>query len=183
MRIHRPLTWIIPFIAAWTAAPAIASPVDEVSGIVKSVDVEARKIVVTPTGQDSTVDVVVNDKTEMKDEEGEAVALKDLKEGDGVGVAKKSGVALKINVAVKPAALTGHVKSVASNLKSFVVTETGTTTDVTVAVGGGTSILTTQGKKIDLKELKKGDGVGIAHTNSLASKIIVYVKPIQKDSD
>jgi hypothetical protein len=30
--------------------------------------------------------------------------------------------------------------------------------------------------------LKKGDGVGIAHTNSLASKIVVNVKPVEKDT-
>ncbi len=152
------------------------------SGIVKSVDVEAKKIVVTPTGKEKTVDVLVNDKTEMKTESGDSIALKELKEGDGVGIAQKDGVALKIQVAVKPSELTGHVKSVGSSLKSFVVTETGTTTDVTVAINGETSIVTTDGKKLELKELKKGDGVGIAHTNSLASKIVVNVKPVEKQT-
>jgi hypothetical protein len=179
MRSHRPLAWLV---AVLVAAPAFGAFAEEVSGIVKAVDTDAKKIVVTPTGKVSTVDVVVNAKTELKNEAGESIPLKELKEGDGVGIALKSGVALKINVAVKPSELTGHVKSVASNRKSFVVTETGTSTDVTVAVNGETSIVTTEGKKLEVQELKKGDGVGIAHTNSLASRIIVYVKPAEKDT-
>lgn len=59
------------------------------------------------------------------------------------------------------------------------MTETGTSTDVTVAITPTTSMVTTQGKKIELKELKKGDGVGISHTNSVASKVIVNVKPVE----
>ena len=36
---------------------------------------------------------------------------------------------------------------------------------------------TTDHKKIEMKELKKGDGVGISHINSVASKVVVNVKP------
>ncbi len=182
MQIHRPSNWLaIPILAAILVAPP-ALRADEVSGIVKSVDLEGKKFVVTPNGKDSAVDVVVNDKTIMKNEAGEEIALKELKAGDGVGVVSKAGIALNVLVAVKPSELTGHVKSVGANLKTFVVTETGTSTDVTVAVNPGTAIVTTDGKKIELKELKKGDGVGIAHTNSLASKIVVSVKPIEKET-
>jgi Cu/Ag efflux protein CusF len=183
MKIHRPSAWLValPLMSALLgSAPAFSA--EEVSGIVKSVDVEAKKLVVTPTGKESTVDVVVNDKTLMKTESGDAIALKELKAGDGVGIAHKGGLALNILVAVKPSELTGHVKSVGANLKTFVVTETGTTTDVTVAISPETSIVTTDGKKLELKELKKGDGVGIAHTNSLAAKIVVNVKPVEKDA-
>ena len=181
MQIHRPSNWLaLPILAAvLLASPAIHA--DELSGIVKSVDLEGKKFVVTPIGKDSAVDVVVNDKTIMKNEAGEEVALKELKAGDGVGIVHKAGIALNVLVAVKPSELTGHVKSIGANLKTFVVTETGTTTDVTVAVGPDTAIVTTDGKKLELKELKKGDGVGIAHTNSLASKIVVSVKPIEKE--
>ena len=183
MKTHRPMTRLaLPLLmtALMGAAPPMAA--EEVSGIVKTVDAEGKKFVVTPTGKESTVDVVVNDKTVIKTETGEALALKELKAGDGVGVAHKGGVALNILVAVKPSELTGHVKSVGANLKTFVVTETGTTTDVTVAINPDTSIVTTDGKKLELKELKKGDGVGIAHTNSLAAKIVVNVKPVEKST-
>ncbi len=184
MKIHRPLAWIaVSLMASLIGAPAPAFSADEVSGIVKSVDVEGKKIVVTPTGKDTTVDVTVNDKTVMKTEAGEAIALKELKTGDGVGIAHKAGLALSIQVNVKPAELVGHVKSVGANLKTFVVTEIGSSTDSTVAVDSKTSIVTTDGKKLELKELKKGDGVGIAHTNSLASKIVVNVKPVEKEAN
>ena len=103
--------------------------------------------------------------------------LKELKTGDGLGVAHTAGLASKIVVNVKPSELIGHVKSVGANLKTFVVTETGTNTDGTVAINSDTMIETTAKKKIELKDLKKGDGVGISHINSVASKVVVNVKP------
>ena len=57
------------------------------------------------------------------------------------------------------------------------MTLTGTTTDVTVAVNDQTTIVTTAGKTLKIKDLKEGDGVGIAHTASVAKKIMVNVKP------
>jgi Cu/Ag efflux protein CusF len=183
MRNHRPFAVIAAsLLAALIGASPSAFAAEEVSGIVKSVDVEGKKIVVTPTGKDTAVDVAVNDKTVMKTQAGDAISLKELKSGDGVGIALKEGVAVNINVAVEPDKLTGHVKSVGADLKTFVVTQLGSTTDSTVAVNAETSIVTTDGKKLDLKELKKGDGVGIAHTNSVASKIVVNVKPVEKET-
>ena len=80
----------------------------------------------TPTGKEKTVDVTVNDQTVIETAAGKALPLKDLKAGDGLGIAHAAGLASKIVVDVKPAELTGHVKSVGANLKTFVVTETGT---------------------------------------------------------
>ncbi|MCA1684801.1 MAG: hypothetical protein LC745_02210, partial [Planctomycetia bacterium] len=54
--------------------------------------------------------------------------------------------------------------------------QTGTTKEVTVAVNERTSIVTTEGKPLKFRDLKEGDGVGILHTASLASKIVVNVK-------
>jgi hypothetical protein len=180
MKIHRPTTWIVVgLLSTLCAGATLAVPIEKLAGIVSSVDVGAKKIVVTPTGKDKTVDVLVNDQTVITTEAGKALQLKDLKTGDGLGIAHDSGTASKILVAVKPSELTGHVKSVGANLKTFVVTETGTTTDVTVAVNADTTIVTVDGKKLALKELKKGDGVGISHLNSLASKIVVNVKPAE----
>lgn len=183
MSIDRPSTTLVcVFVASLLASPATVRAADDLSGIVKSVDVEAKKIVVTPTGKETTVDVIVNDKTVMKTEPGESIALKDLKPGDGVGVAHKGGVAIRVQVAVKPDELTGHVKSVGTDGKTFVVKQLGTETEATVAVNDQTSIVTTIGKKVELKDLKAGDGVGIAHVNSTASKIVVNPKPITKQS-
>jgi len=182
MSIHRPLAIIAVSILSVLAGAPATFAAEELAGIIKSVDVEGKKLVVTPTGKDSTVDVTIDDKTVMKTEAGEAYAVKELKEGDGVGIAHKGGLALNIRVAVKPSELTGHVKSVGSNQKTFVVTEIGSTVEVTVGVNAETSITTVDGKKIDLKDLKKGDGVGIAHTNSLATRIVVNARPVEKDT-
>lgn len=183
MKTYRPSTWLaLPVAIALIGAPAYSA--ESVSGIVKSVDVEGKKLVVTPTGKDTTVDVTVNDRTVMKTDSGEAYSLKSLKAGDGVGIAHAGGLALSIQVAVKPEELVGHVKSVGADLKTFVVTLLGDSTDATVAVNAETSIVSTDGKKLELKELKKGDGVGIAHNSrSLASKIVVNVKPVEKPAN
>jgi Cu/Ag efflux protein CusF len=170
-------------LAAWTmlafalvAAPAARA--DQLAGVVSKVDLDAKKIDVTPEGKQLTVAVTVNAQTEIVSSAGKKLELKDLKAGDGLGIAHTGNLASKIVVNVKPSELTGHVKSVGANLKTFVVTETGTDTDVTVAVNADTVISTTDGKKLELKELKKGDGVGISHVNSVASKVVVNVKPV-----
>jgi len=178
MNFHRPMTWLFHgLIFLFLGAPSQAVTAEQLAGVVSSVDVDAKKILVTPTGKEKTVEVLVNDQTSIATEAGKAIGLKELKAGDGLGIAHTGGLATKIVVAVKPSELTGHVKSVGATLKTFVVTETGTTIDVTVAITPETSIVTTQGKKLELKDLKKGDGVGISHTNSVASKVIVNVKP------
>ncbi len=180
MQFLRPTPWLGAVILLSLAGGlATASQVEQLSGVVNSVNLEARKIAVTPTGKDQDVDVTVNDQTVMTTQDGKTIHLKDLKQGDGLGVAHTGGVASKIIVAIKPSELTGHVKSVGANLKTFVVTETGTTVDVTVAVTPETTIVNTAGKKMELKDLKKGDGVGISHVNSVASKVVVNVKPVE----
>jgi len=85
-------------------------------------------------------------------------------------------VASEIVVNAKPDEVTGHVKLVAANLKSFVVTDSASNTDYTMKVNEKTTIVTSAGKKLKMSELKKGDGVGISHQGGLASKIIVNVK-------
>ena len=171
------LTLALALALAGTLGSARAADVEQLKGIVSSVDLDAKKIAVTPEGKQLNVDVTVNDQTEITNSAGKKMELKDLKAGDGLGVNHTAGLASKIVVNVKPAELTGHVKSVKADLKTFVVTETGTNTDVTVAVNADTTISTTAGKKLEMKELKKGDGVGISHINSLATKIVVNVKP------
>ncbi len=184
MNFHRPATALgICLVLMVSGGFAPARPLEQLAGIVKSIDVDGKKIVVTPTGQETTSDVLVNDQTEILTEAKNPFAFKDLKAGDGVGIVLESGVATKISVAVKPAELTGHVKTVKPEAKSFVVTETGTTTEITVAITKETSIVDVKGKKLELKELKKGDGVGISHFNSVATKILVNVKPSAQDTE
>ena len=152
-------------------------------GFVKSVDAEAKKLVLRETGAkgkagtSKDITMTVDDQTAITTTDGKAIKLGDLKEGDGVSIAHAGDLAQKIDVNVKPDELTGFVKSVSADLKTFVVTLTGTTTNVTVAVNDQTTIVTTAGKTLKIKDLKEGDGVGIAHIASVAKKIMVNVKP------
>ena len=181
--IHfRPAAWLsVCLLLAGSARVSMAAPAEQVSGIVHSVDVDGKKLVVTPTGQETTTEVTVSDQTEITTEAKNAYSFKDLKAGDGVGIVSNGGVATKIVVAVKPSELTGHIKTVKKDAKTFVVTETGSTTEVTVAITKDTSIVDTKGKKLELKDLKKGDGVGISHFNSVATKVLVNVKHSARD--
>jgi hypothetical protein len=153
-------------------------------GTVKSADPDAKRLVIRetgpkePEGTNPDVTVRLDDHTVIETTNGKAIPLRDLKEGDGVSIARDGDLAQKIEVNLnRDEQLTGHVKSVAADLKTFVVTETGTTRDLTVAVTPQTVIETTEGKTLKIEDLKEGDGVGLTHVASVAQKIVVAVKP------
>jgi len=148
-------------------------------GLIHSVDVPAKKIVVTEEGTDRSIPVTFNDETKIESTDGKTLELKDLKQGDGVSITHTGDIAEKVLVNVKPEELTGHVKTVGADLKTLVVTETATGTDVTVVINDRTTIVTTASKNLEFKDLKKGDGVGIAHHGGVAEKIVVNVRPVR----
>jgi len=169
-----------------TVAGDVASNVvveqGRIVGTIKSADHDARTLVIresVPKGEErSGKDPVVSidDKTTIATADGKPVKFAELKEGDGVSIAHAGDLASMIEVNVKPDELTGFVKSVGADLKSIVVSQTGTSKDFTVAVNPDTVIETTEGKGLKVKELKEGDGVGVAHTSGVAKKIVVAVK-------
>ena len=55
----------------------------------------------------------------------------------------------------------------------LIVTELGSDVTVTVAITPKTRIVSNAGKTLSMNDLKKGDGVGIAHQASVASLIVV----------
>lgn len=146
-------------------------------GVVESVDLDEKTFVVDEKGTDHDIKVAVLPRTTIETAGGKIYAFKDLKSGDGVSVMFDGDEVAKVVVNAKPDELTGHVKSVAPDLKSFIVTEIGTKAEVKVAVTPDTAIVTGEGKTMELKDLKKGDGVGVAHDASVASKIVVNAAP------
>ena len=146
-------------------------------GVVESVDPVAKRLVVKQAETDAKRTIQLGDPVEVVTAEDKALEVGDLREGALVAITRDGPVARKIVVRPKPAELTGHVKSIAADYSTFVLTETGTKTDVTVAVDKDTTIATTEGKDLSMKDLKEGDGVGLTHLSSLAKKIVVNVKP------
>jgi hypothetical protein len=153
-------------------------------GTVKSIDRDAKRLGIREAmpeeeeGTNTDVTVRVDDQTEIETTDGKSIKLGELKEGDGVSIARDGDLAQKIEVNVnRDEKLTGHVKSIGADLKTFVLTETGTTKDLTVAVTPQTVIETTEGKTLKIEDLKEGDGVGLTHVASVAKKIVVAVKP------
>ena len=173
MKTVRPLALAL----AASALLAAGARADTLKGHISSVNSDARTLVVTDPATGKDVDVTVNDQTVIRSASGKTLKVDDLKQGDGVGIAHARGVASEIVVNPKADELTGHVKLVAANLKSFVMTDDATKTEYTVKVNEKTTIATSAGKKLKMSELKKGDGVGISHQGGLASKIVVNVRP------
>jgi hypothetical protein len=173
----------VSVLHAGGVASKIVTTQSRLVGTVKSADPDAKRLVIrqtVPKGEEGTnrdVTVTVDDQTTITTTDGKAIKLGDLNEGDGVSITRDGDLAQKIEVEVKPAELTGFVKSIGADLKTFVVTQTGTTKDLTVAVNPQTVIETTEGKTLKFEDLKEGDGVGLTHVSSVAKKIVVAVKP------
>ena len=55
--------------------------------------------------------------------------------------------------------------------------EIGTKRGITVAVDEDTEIENSEGKSLTIKDIKVGDGVGIAHEASVARRIKVNLQP------
>jgi len=152
-------------------------------GTVRSADADARRLVIREpaaqgeegTGRDATL--TIDDRTTIATPDGKSLKLGDLREGDGVSIAHAGDLAREITVSVKPEELSGIVKSVGADLKTFVVTQSGTNKAFTLSVTPSTVIETNDAKSLKFEELKEGDGVGVAHVSGVAQKIVVAVKP------
>lgn len=150
-----------------------------VVGVIETIDPDEKTVVIDESGTDRDVKIAILPTTTIETSAGKLQKLKDLKSGDGVSVTYNGEDVVAIRVNVKPPELNGHVKSVAADLKSLVITEIGNKSEVKVAVTPDTTIVTGEGKTMELRDLKKGDGVGIAHKASVASKIVVNPAPAQ----
>ena len=147
------------------------------NAVVRSVEPGARRLVVVRPDSDAELSFVLGDRAAIVTKGNTALRVMDLKQGDRVTITRDGEVVRRVEVIPKPQEITGHVKSVAGNYKTFVVTETGTKKDITVEVNDDTKIENTEGKPLAIKDLKEGDGVGIAHEASVAKRIVVNVRP------
>jgi hypothetical protein len=142
-------------------------------GVVSNIDLRAQKLIVTEDGTNRDIEVDLTSTTRVESIAKEPVVLKDIKSGDGISVVYSGAAPVAVTINSKPPELKGHVKSVAADMRSLIVTELGTNSDLTVAVTPRTSIVSSTGKTLRMDDLHKGDGVGIAHQASTASLIVV----------
>jgi hypothetical protein len=142
-------------------------------GVVSNLDLRTQKMIVTEdvTNRDIEVDLIPT--TRIESITREPVVLKDIKTGDGITVVYSGATPLAVTINSKPPEMKGHIKSIAADMRSLIVTELGTNADLTVAVTPQTSIVSSTGKTLRIGDLQKGDGVGIAHQASTASLIVV----------
>jgi hypothetical protein len=142
-------------------------------GVVSNIDLRTQKLIVTEdvTNRDIEVDLIPT--TRIESITRAPVILKDIKTGDGISVAYSGATPLTVTIKSKPPEVKGHIKSIAADMRSLIVTELGTNANLTVAVTPQTSIVSSTGKTLRMNDLQKGDGVGIAHQASTASLIVV----------
>ena len=145
--------------------------------VVKSVDPGARSLVVVRSEGDADLAFSLGDVATIVTKEGKTLKVADLKQGDNVTITRDGKVAQRVEVVPKLQEITGHVKSIAANYKTFEVIEIGTKRGITVAVDEDTKIENSEGKSLTIKDLKVGDGVGIAHEASVARRIKVNLQP------
>ncbi len=149
----------------------------ELIGVVERVDLDGRTLTVDERGTNRDIKVPLLRSTAVVTADGRLIDLADVTSGEAVRVRFSGEVATAIFVTVKPQELAGHVKSVAADLKSVVVTELDSKADVTIELTPKTHIVTSDGKTMESRQLKKGDGVAIAHEVSFASTIVVNPGP------
>src|SRR5262249_4428547 len=121
--------------------------------------------------------VPVTAQTPIWSASGQPVAPRTLKSGDGVLVLYAVQGVARIVINPKPAELTAFIKSVGGDMRSLLVTEVGTNANYKVVVTPETEVVNSQGKSLEMKDLHTGDGVGIAYTKGVASKIVVAPTP------
>jgi len=142
-------------------------------GVVSNIDLRAQKLVVTEDVTNRDIEVVLNPATRIESLKLNSLALKDVKTGNGISVTYSGAAPVEVMVNSKLPELKGHIKSISADMRSLVLTELGTNVDLTVAVTPETTIITNAGKTLGMHDLKKGDGIGIAHQSSVASMIVV----------
>jgi hypothetical protein len=142
-------------------------------GVISNIDLNAQKLVVTESETNRDIEVALNPSTRIETGQHKPLALKDIKTGDGTAIIFSGATPVDVAINSKPPELKGHIKSVAGDLRSLVLTELGSGGDITVAVTPETTIVSKSGKSLGMNDLKKGDGVGITHHASVASLIVV----------
>jgi len=145
-------------------------------GVVVKSDPDEKTFEMTPKGEEKDVTVTTVKDTVFETGDGTLRKLQDLKPGDGLSVQFNGPDVAKVVINPKPPELTGYVKSVSADLQSLVVTEVGTNVDSSVRIDDQTVIKTNDGDDMTIKQLKKGDGVGIATVKGVARQIVVNVK-------
>jgi len=146
-------------------------------GVVSTVNLDDGTVTVTETGTNRSVTVPVTAQTPVRSTSDQPVALKALKSGDGVLVRYAGRGVDRIIINPKPAEVTAHIKSVGADLRSLLVTEVGTHADYKVTVTPQTEVVNSKGQTLEMKDLHSGDGVGIAHKDGVATRIVVAPTP------
>jgi len=133
-------------------------------------------ITVTENGTNRSVTVPLTAQTPIVAAGGQPVA-KAVSPGEGVLVRYNGQGIARVIVTPKPDELTGYIKSVGPDMRSLIVNEVGTDAEYKVIVTPQTDLVNSQGKALAMKDLHSGDGVGISHSRSVASRIVVAPAP------
>ena len=142
-------------------------------GVVSTIDLQAQKLIVAEAVTNRDIEVVLNPATRVESTKHDTFAVKDIKTGDGITVVYSGAAPVEVMINSKLPELKGHIKSIAADMRSIILTELGNNADLTVAITPETTIISSTGKTLGMNDLRKGDGGGMAHRSSVASLIVV----------
>ena len=164
----------VGFVVAGAAMPLVIASrasAEEVVGIVKSVDIGKRTIVLRPADTDQDVPITLGTQTVIVASSKSPIKLADLRPGMPVIVNERT-VAAEIVVEEE---LTGTLTSVAAEGREFVLSDNQANRAIALKTSEGTSVATGTGKGSarDLADLELGTPVSVVHANGYATTVSV----------
>jgi hypothetical protein len=148
---------------------------DDLTGVVVSVEVGGRKIVVQEQATSQPRDVGFTDRVDIRTTTGKPLQLQNLKRGDRVGIVSTGGVATRVVVNQVP--LRGVVNNIDLRERKLIVTEDVTNRDIEVDLIPATRIESTSRDPMALKDIKTGDGISVVFSGAAPVEVMVNSKP------
>jgi hypothetical protein len=163
--------YVVAGITIWMAS-ASRTRAEDVVGIIKSINVQNRTIVLRPTDTDKDIPVALGARTVIVAPHQSPIKLADLRPGMPVIVNERT---LAAEIVVEEE-LIGTLKSVASEGEEFVLLEKSDNREIALKTSDRTSVASSTGRggAKDLADLEPGELLSVAHAGGYATSISVH---------
>jgi hypothetical protein len=157
-----------------TGGPALVRG-DDLTGVVVSVEVGGKKIVVMDQTTSQPRNVTFVDQADIRTTTGQPLQIQNLKRGDRVGIVANAGQATR--VVVNQAPLRGVVSNIDLRAQKLIVTEDGTNRDIEVGLTPTSRIESINNQPVALKDIKTGDGISVVYSGATPVTATINSKP------
>jgi hypothetical protein len=171
---RRALACLGAIVLGLAGGPAIVRAQD-LSGVVVSVEVGGKKIVVMDQTTSQPRNVTFVDQADIRTTTGQPLQFQNLKRGDRVGIVSNGGLATR--VVVNQAPLRGVVGNIDLRTQKLMVTEDVTNRDIEVDLTPATRIESITREPVVLKDIKTGDGINVVYAGATPVAVTINSKP------